>query len=691
MKLTSAECLEKLRTGRTPEREPAYRRMEREVTDFLAGHWFPPDEAAGFYHHYFCPKHGVQLSFNPEQPHVHLCPVEGKPHKGGRLDASWRWFVNNRLSEMTWKLGLLWTVGGDPALLKRAEDILTGYADRYGSYRPQIDATPRPGRATYQSLDEAAWLIPIVRGFDLIEDSLPRNARDHISDDLLKPAALHVLGQKSDRIHNVECWHNAAIGAVGLCLEDGGLVHSALDAPFGFHHQLREGTRTDGLWWEGSSSYHFYTLAALMYHSQTALGRRLWESERLRLMFRAPIDLACPDGRLPATNDCWLSSSLFGEVCHGVPPAAAFYETAFAWYGDPAFAWVLSENYKRNPRESLESLLFGVELPSEAPPPPSRHAVFPASGFGLFRSPDRDHLLMKCGPSGGTHGHPDKLSLSWYARGHPVSTDMGTSGYGLDLHRTWYRQTLSHNTVTVNGLSQPPANGRMLAFRDAGDHAVMDADVCWQEGPYSGVSMRRVVLWTEGYFIDGFTVEGGGAQQTDWTLRIRGELCLVSGLQARHPAALIGGNGYEHIRGAAACRAKSAATLRWRLPDSPSPTHVDLFLPREADTTVIRGRVPGNPSYEESDILLRRRQAVSTTYWSVVHSWSGEPFVNDVTDESRGALAHVPAFRVDTAKGPDLWIIGGGPWDDPPPVTMEGYRRVVVCRLVEAASQPGDQ
>ena len=61
--------------------------------------------------------------------------------------------------------------------------------------------------------------------------------------------------------------------------------------------------------------------------------------------------------RLPATNDCWFFSSLLGDVCHGVPQAASFYEVACSWYGDPAFAWILSQNYRSAPRVSVAALL----------------------------------------------------------------------------------------------------------------------------------------------------------------------------------------------------------------------------------------------------------------------------------------------------------------------------------------------
>ena len=192
-----------------------------------------------------------------------------------------------------------------------------------------------------------------------------------------------------------------------------------------------------------------------------ASDESLWKTTQIKEMFRAPVALAYPDLSLPATNDCWFFSSLKDDVCHGVPPASGFYEVAYAWYEDLIFAWVLNLNYKARPRETFEALLYGRELPDTRVRIRPGGTHFDTSGFAILRSADppgrQSSLLLKYGPSGGGHGHPDKLAISFYLSGHPVSPDLGTPGYGIDLHRSWYRQSVSHNTVVVDGCSQPPA------------------------------------------------------------------------------------------------------------------------------------------------------------------------------------------------------------------------------------------
>ena len=93
--------------------------------------------------------------------------------------------------------------------------------------------------------------------------------------------------------------------------------------------------------------------------------------------------------------------------------------------------------------------------------PRPRSSILPHSGFAMVRSDDpldrQSVALLKYGPHGGSHGHPDKLAVTLYARGRPAAVDLGSQGYGIHLHRQWYRQTVSHNTVMVSGHAQPPA------------------------------------------------------------------------------------------------------------------------------------------------------------------------------------------------------------------------------------------
>ena len=519
--------------------QPAWRRLTAESDAFLALDLQPPDEPAGYYHDYFCPHHATELHFDPNQSRVHRCPVDGQLLAGRRFDAAWRFGANLLLGRMAVLLALRWRLSGDAACLRRAAAILTGYARRYPHYPVDSHGTARGdgrGKATYQSLDEATLVVRLARCHDLVAAHLADVDRQIVERDLFGQAIAHIDEQRFRRVHNIECWHVAALAAAATVTGNDAVREQAVHGEFGFHHQVEAGTYRDGMWWEGSSSYHYYTLAALLNTAAFIRARDAdWQApERFAAMLAAPVTLVLPDGRLPASNDCWASSSLFGEVCHGVPPTAALYEMAAGWWPQPLYQDLLAAIYRRGARDSEEALLHGPDAVHAAAGAGSlsrpRSGVLPHSGFAMVRSDDtldRQSLaLLKYGPHGGAHGHPDKLAISLYARGEPATADLGTQGYGIHLHGKWYRQTVSHNTVLVSGRAQPPATGNLRHFaaphagaavgpsarseapssrvgpRPAapertgrnGAVAIADASTAWSgagAGVYDGVTMRR--------------------------------------------------------------------------------------------------------------------------------------------------------------------------------------------------------
>src|SRR5690606_20788250 len=65
------------------------------------------------------------------------------------------------------------------------------------------------------------------------------------------------------------------------------------------------------------------------------------------------------------------------------------------------------------------------------------------------------------------HGHADALSFILHYQGLPLLVEAGTSTYLEGSQREAERATYSHNTVTVNGLSQSEVYGRFRVGRRA--------------------------------------------------------------------------------------------------------------------------------------------------------------------------------------------------------------------------------
>lgn len=623
-----------------------------------------PERQAGYYHDFFCPQHAVQLQFDPQQPHRHVCPVDGAVFSGEPFDSAWRWSVNDMLSDAALKLALHAALTGDGAQRAadqaQAREILLGYAARYTTMLPPIVVHPHhPGVVTWSGLDESVFVIRLTWASALLGEALSADDLHAFRAGLLQPAADHLRHWRIREIHNVTNWNNAALVNLALALGDETLLGEALNEPLGLAAQLARGVLDDGFWWEGSLSYHYYTLSALVWTARAlrAGGRDFAGDEVVQRMFRAPLGIAFPDLTLPAIHDCWYHIGLLGEVGHGIPNAAGFYEIACGWYDDPAFAWVLRQNMAQRPRVSIEALFDGVAVVPDVPEPAftNHHAV--GSGLAVLRSDaprDRQtYLLLKAGPDARDHGHPDQLSVQLFAHGARLTADLGTPGYGIGLNDTWYRQTASHSTVLLDGRSQPTASGRITRYETAGDFALVEGVIAWEDGPYAGVQFRRTILWRETYWIDLFQVTSPEPRQIDWVWQNFGEL-VEAPAATPVTAGLTGSGGYEHFANVGQLRDTDAARLRWQH----GRANLDLFLP-PADGEHFIATTPSNPASQTLSALVRRRTAATTVFLAVLalSAVGEESFVRGVRWLGNG-VPH--ALAVETAAGTERWQLDPG-------------------------------
>jgi hypothetical protein len=627
-----------------------------------------PEQQAGYYHDFFCPRHAVQLVFDPQGPHHHACPVDGEVFSGEPFDSAWRWSVNDVLSDAALKLALHAALlgdrvddGGAADDRRRAAEILLGYAERYRQMPPAPRVHPNhPGVVTWSGLDESVWVIRLAWAHALLEQ-MPSDWHRKIRNDLLRPAADHLSRVRWPEIHNVTSWNNAALATMAIALDDAPLLAAALDEPLGLLAQLARGVRGEGLWWEGSLSYHYYALAAVIWtvRALRASGRPAPGDEVLRGMFRAPLAIAFPDLTLPAIHDCWYQIALTGEVGHGIPNAAGFYEVAYGWYAELDFAWVLRKNYARRTRSSIEALLDGAPTIPDVTTPIRASYYARESGLAVLRTgpsgDDPSYLMLKAGPTARDHGHPDQLSIQLFASGVRMTPDLGTPGYGIDLNETWYRQTASHSTVLLDGRSQPLASGRIDHFR-AGNVAVAAGSVAWVDGDYAGVSMRRILFGRDDYFVDLFRVDCPAPRQIDWLYHHLGQ--LVEGRPTTlATGTLVGDCGYAHVTDVGRLDRSGTMGLRWQV----GKAWLDLYLPADAEEEMFVGAAPANPASETLSLLVRRRVASQAVFLAVFAPSRRER--DSIVHGVRWLRSDELPYRlvIETSHGAERWEIGPEP------------------------------
>jgi hypothetical protein len=153
---------------------------------------------------------------------------------------------------------------------------------------------------------------------------------------------------------------------------------------------------------------------------------------------------------------------------------------------------------------STEPCVAAAALGSLAPPAPgTAHAAsapdaFADAGLYILRTPrgEEPEIWCRCdgGPHGflsiAAHGHADALSLEVRCDGVELLVDPGTYCYhGEPQWRSYFRSTLAHNTVEVDGENQSVEGGPFLwsSRTDATvDEAVLDGPVRTWSGHHTG-------------------------------------------------------------------------------------------------------------------------------------------------------------------------------------------------------------
>ncbi len=505
---------------------------------YFLSQWALPPEGGQWGMWYLCPNSSTYLRY--EGPGRHVCPTDGKAYRGWPYDQVIYARMHDDLAGAARDLGLAYRLTGESRYAQSCAEILRAYADRYLSYALHDNNNKNSrsgGRVHSQTLDEAIWLISMAWAYDLIADSTALRQEDlvPITRSLLRAAA-STLSRNPAGASNWQSWHNAALGAVGLALQDPPILQQALLDPLnGFLFQMKNSVTRDGFWYEGSWGYHFYALSAHSYLAEMSAraGLDLFAEPSLRAMFESPLSFAMPDGNLPLFNDSGPVTLLSRDT---------LYESAFLRYGDPAFLAPLGQRDR-----GREALFWGAEsLPSGGKPGMSSQ-LFPAAGYGVLRvdsSSNPMYLALDFGPHGGGHGHYDKLGLIFFARGMVMGVDPGTQSYAAPTHETWDKQTIAHNTVVVDGKSQSAAEGTLHHFRALPGLGWMAADA---GSAYSSARLLRTLWMTPEYVLDLFRIQSldGREHDVDWVYHNSGvfscslPLAAYSGLPSQ--------NGYQHL------------------------------------------------------------------------------------------------------------------------------------------------
>lgn len=529
---------------------------------------FPP---RGGQHNQWYQCDACQTALKTIDANHHQCPQCKKVYSGEPYDDVLFSRVHHANLRAAYAGAWAYAITGKDEYARLTADVLCGYAERYGQYayhnaaRTAGDASGG-GRLFEQTLDEAyAMSFMIAPAYDLVAVALSAQQRQQICEGLVAPMLANVDRHKMGK-SNWQTFHNAAMLWGGAVLGDANWIDKALSNPEnGFAEQMKVSVSSDGMWYENSWAYHLYTLCGLVNMAQGAgrLGVDLWSHPNFKKMFTLPARYTMPDGSLPRLGDD------AGCTATAVPDLM---EHAYHAYHDGAIAPLLSA------RPIWETVLLGRDANAPLPKPGAAASeVFRGAGHAVLRTGGAAGLaaVMTFGPYGGFHGHLDKLSFVLFGQGRELGVDPGraaSQAYRLPIHAGWYKATVSHNTVLVDGNSQPPAEGKLEFFAANADCAAVTASVALpavSQGKFNvagpGV-FRRTLCLAGDYALVFDVLETFSPQRFDWVYHNRARAVRCN--QAQRPLPL--GDtfaGQEYINNVLGGEAKGPMVVEFEDPN----------------------------------------------------------------------------------------------------------------------------
>jgi hypothetical protein len=597
----------------------------------------------GFVFYETCPADNTPLRMDPFKPHEHVCPTCGQHYTGEPYDRAWISFYQMYLSQRAVEMGIAYQVTGDAAYADAIRFILGDYARHYEAY-PLADCVLGPTRLFQSTYIESLWLASLAAAADFALDCIPEDEWRLIRDELLIPAARVILDY-DEGDNNRQAMNNAGIGFVGILCDEPSFVEYALRGPHGWLHHLEHSVLADGLWYEGDN-YHFATLPA-MANLADALSRNGLDLYRIeagdrtfKQMFDGPLLDLYPDLTFPARKDSRFGSPIAQRWYAGL------YELAYRQYGDPVYGRLLRTMYARGSAETrvLANAAGFIDVLPGAPADrerldwrgflnavpdlgdetgiPVRTSVnMTGTGLGILRQDDgKTYVSVDYGHYGGGHGHPDRLQLNFYARGRRWLADWGTGNYYFD-HLRWYRSTISHNTVVVDGRTQLPVTGESRRFGVTPDQQLIVSEV---SEVYPGVRFRRsAVLLSPDLLLDRFDVEADRPHRFDWVVHPDAESALeTSGLTESLAPAQLAGEHYDWLQDVCG----GAAAGDWRAVVRDGDDALAIHLAGVPETEVFTASAYGAPDEipHRFPVLIARRTAQRTTFAALYEHRTGQ-------------------------------------------------------------------
>ncbi len=499
------------------------------------------------------------------------------------------------------KAGVLYQILDDEKYAKYVKDMLMQYEGMYRTLplHPKTRSYAR-GKLFWQCLNDSNWLVYVSQAYDCIYNYLSKAERKKLEKNLFRPFADHISvdsPQFYQRVHNHSTWGNAAVGMIGLVMNDKELIDRALygikgvnldktakdddggflnkDGKAGFLANIEEPFSPDGYYNEGPyyqryAMYPFLIFAEGLHNVKPELKIFEYKDGVLLKSINALLNLSDADGDFFPLNDGQKGMSYYNDALVTAVDISYYFGNQ-----DPGLLSIAAKQNKVLLDDSGLAVALGIKNGKAKPFDKKSINLTDGpdgkqGGVGILRSEDLE-LVFKYAAQGSSHGHYDKLSFSFYEKGDEVLQDYGLArfvnieqkggGNYLKENKTWAKQTIAHNTLVQNGKSH--YQGKFdIGSKYHPDLYLFDVSKpeiqlvsAKETNAYPGTEMHRTmaIIKEEGFekpfLLDIFKVKSDSVNQYDLPFYFMGQV-LKTNFEYEVPQILepLGkDNGYQHL------------------------------------------------------------------------------------------------------------------------------------------------
>jgi len=377
-----------------------------------------------------------------------------KDYSGGYTHSRHKrnWFVLQ-------KAGVLYQILDDEKYAKYVKDMLMQYEAMYKTLplHPKTRSYAR-GKLFWQCLNDSNWLVYVSQAYDCIYNYLTEEERNKLETNLFRPFADHISvdsPQFYQRVHNHSTWGNAAVGMIGLVMNDQELIDRALygikgteldktakdddggflnkDGKAGFLANIEEPFSPDGYYNEGPyyqryAMYPFLVFAEGLHNVKPELKIFDYKDGVLLKSINALLNLTDADGDFFPLNDGQKGMSYYNSAL-----VTAVNVSYHFGKQDSGLLAIAKEQNKVLLDDSGLAVALGIKNGNEKPFDKKSINLSDGpkgkqGGVGILRN-EGIELVFKYASQGSSHGHYDKLSYSLYEKGQEVIQDYGLARF----------------------------------------------------------------------------------------------------------------------------------------------------------------------------------------------------------------------------------------------------------------------